>query len=158
MEPRFEFLSEKKLVGVHLRMSLVDNKTRELWASFMPRREEVMSRRGSDFFNLQVYESDHYLKFNPARAYDAWALVEVNAHDLIPEGMEKFIIPEGEYAVFIHKGANTAANTFQYIFSQWLPISDYLLDNRPHFEVLGVKYKNNDPNSEEEVWIPIKKK
>jgi hypothetical protein len=28
----------------------------------------------------------------------------------------------------------------------------------PHFEVLGDKYKNNDPSSEEEVWIPIKPK
>lgn len=29
----------------------------------------------------------------------------------------------------------------------WLPNSDYLLDDRPHFELLGDKYKNNDPNS-----------
>ena len=158
MEPRFELFSEKKLVGAHLRMSLVNNKTRELWSSFMPRREEVISRKGSDFINLQVYESDHYFEFNPAREYEAWALVEVNNFDSIPKGMEKFIIPEGEYAVFIHKGANTTADTFQYIFSQWLPNSDYLLDSRPHFEILGEKYKNNDPNSEEEVWIPIKKK
>jgi AraC family transcriptional regulator len=34
--------------------------------------------------------------------------------------------------------------------------SKYLLDNRPHFETLGEKYKNEDPSSEEEVWIPIK--
>ncbi len=39
-----------------------------------------------------------------------------------------------------------------------LPNSEYELENRPHFEVLGEKYKNNDPNSEEEIWIPIKKK
>jgi predicted transcriptional regulator YdeE len=32
------------------------------------------------------------------------------------------------------------------------------IDNRPHFEVLGDKYKNNDPSSEEEIWIPIRKK
>ncbi len=25
-------------------------------------------------------------------------------------------------------------------------------------EVLGEKYKNADPNSEEEIWIPIKRK
>ena len=34
----------------------------------------------------------------------------------------------------------------------------YILDNRPHFEVLGGKYKNNDSNSEEEIWIPVKQK
>lgn len=29
---------------------------------------------------------------------------------------------------------------------------------QPHFEVLGEKYKDNDPTSEEEIWIPIKAK
>jgi AraC family transcriptional regulator len=42
-------------------------------------------------------------------------------------------------------------------FSTWLPDSEYRLDVRPHFEVLGEKYKNDDPESEEEIWIPIKK-
>jgi len=32
------------------------------------------------------------------------------------------------------------------------------LDDRPHFEVLGDKYKNADPDSEEEIWIPIRTK
>jgi len=38
-----------------------------------------------------------------------------------------------------------------YIFSDWLPKSDYELDEKPHFEILGEKYKNDDPNSEEEI-------
>jgi AraC family transcriptional regulator len=29
------------------------------------------------------------------------------------------------------------------------------VDDRPHFEILGIRYRNNDPNSEEEIWIPI---
>jgi AraC family transcriptional regulator len=39
-----------------------------------------------------------------------------------------------------------------------LPNSNYHLDDRPHFEILGEKYKNADPGSEEEIWIPIKAK
>ncbi|MDP5096829.1 MAG: GyrI-like domain-containing protein [Flavobacterium sp.] len=39
-----------------------------------------------------------------------------------------------------------------------MPNSEYQLDNRPHFEILGAKYKNNAPDSEEEIWIPIKRK
>jgi AraC family transcriptional regulator len=73
--------------------------------------------------------------------------------------MESFTLKGGLYAVFLHKGAaSTGQKTFQYIFEMWLPNSGYLLDNRPHFEILGAKYKNEDPNSEEEVWIPIKQK
>ena len=28
----------------------------------------------------------------------------------------------------------------------------------PHFEILGAQYKNNEPDSEEEIWIPIQLK
>ena len=45
----------------------------------------------------------------------------------------------------------------RYILSEWLPKSNYELDNRPHFNILGNKYKANHPESEEEVYIPIKK-
>jgi AraC family transcriptional regulator len=34
--------------------------------------------------------------------------------------------------------------------------SAFLLDDRPHFAVMGAKYKSEDPSSEEEIWIPIK--
>jgi AraC family transcriptional regulator len=68
--------------------------------------------------------------------------------------METFSLEGGLYAVFHYKGsALESAPFFQNIFAEWLPD----LDNRPHFEVLGKKYKNNDPNSEETIWIPIKK-
>ena len=84
---------------------------------------------------------------------------EVTDFDNVPAELETVTVPSGLYAVFTHKGdASTAAKTFEYIFTNWLPNSDYLLDNRPHFEILGEKYKNNDPTSEEEIWIPIQLK
>ena len=65
-------------------------------------------------------------------------------------------IAGGLYAMFEYKGSSKDNSIFQYIYTSWLPNSTYVLDDRPHFEVLGKKYKNNDPNSEEEIWIPIK--
>ena len=73
-------------------------------------------------------------------------------------GLETFVLPEGQYAVFQYKGLSSDNSIFQYIFGTWLPGSDYVLDDRPHFEVLGDKYKNNDPASEEEIWVPIQPK
>ena len=72
--------------------------------------------------------------------------------------METFSLAGGLYAVFDYKGSSNDPSIFQFIFGTWLPSSDYVLDDRPHFEVLGDKYKNNDPNSEEEIWIPIRQK
>ena len=41
-EPHLEILQKKKLVGKHLTMSFADNKTPELWRSFMPQRKEIL--------------------------------------------------------------------------------------------------------------------
>ena len=78
----------------------------------------------------------------------------MNAFEKIPEDMESFSLSTGLYAVFEHKGMDTAI--FQQIFTEWLPNAPYILDHRPHFELLGEKYKNGDPNSEEQIWIPIR--
>lgn len=158
MELRIEVLPEKKLIGKHLEMSFSDNRTVELWKSFMPRRKEINNTLTSDLFSLQVYApSFDFEKFNTEEPFEKWAAVEVQDFNSVPSGMEPFILTGGLYAVFIHKGAaSTGPDTFQYIFGTWLPHSGYAADCRPHFEILGEKYKNEDPDSEEEVWIPIK--
>src|SRR5690606_23835391 len=111
-----------------------------------------------DLYSLQVFpESFSFQQIHPHAEFEKWALAEVQEATEIPEGMEQFALPGGLYAVFQHKGGPaTAPQTFGYIFGEWLPKSGYELDNRPHFEVLGAKYKNNDPESEEEIWIPVK--
>jgi len=160
MLSRIETLSEKKLVGKRMKMTFANNKTRELWQIFMPQRKKIMNVLTTDLFSLQNYDNSFDFKnFNPDAVFEKWAAVEVADFNSIPDGMESYLLTSGLYAVFIHKGAaNEGAKTFQYIFGTWLPASDYLLDNRPHFEVLGGKYKNDDPSSEEEIWIPIKRK
>ena len=159
MEPRIEMLAEKKLVGKQMIMSLTNNKTPELWRSFMPRRKEIQNSIGTDLYSMQVYDEGYFRNFNPNATFTKWGAVEVTDFDSIPAEMESIVLPAGLYAVFLYKGAASAgAKTFQYIFETWLPNSDYFLDNRPHFEVLGAKYKNDDPDSEEEIWIPIKAK
>jgi len=160
MEPRIETLSAKKLVGKRSIMSFADNKTFELWRSFMPKRKEISNNLNNDLISMQVYQDASYFNnFNPNRTFEKWAAIEVTNFDNVPAEMETFTLPGGLYAVFIHQNiVSTADKTFEYIFKTWLPNSNYLLDNQPHFEILGEKYKNNDPSSEEEVWIPIKPK
>ena len=100
----------------------------------------------------------YFNDFNPDTEFEKWAAVEVTDLNSIPAGMESFILKAGLYAVFLHKGSGTDNSTHQYIYSTWLPNSDYIMDDRPHFEILGEKYRNDDPGSEEEIWIPIRLK
>ncbi|WP_425432629.1 GyrI-like domain-containing protein [Labilibaculum filiforme] len=112
----------------------------------------------SDLFSLQQYDASYFEKFDPNRQFEKWALVEVKDFINIPKEMEAFVLKEGKYAVFLYKGSSNDKSIFEFIFTSWLPSSNYQLDNRPHFELLGGKYMNNDANSEEEIWIPIKDK
>ncbi|NII26814.1 GyrI-like domain-containing protein [Pseudoflavitalea sp. X16] len=156
MTPAIKTISEKKLVGNRLPMSLANNKTAELWKGFTPRRKEITNNLTTDLISMQVYPATYFASFIPTNEFEKWATVEVADFDKIPTGMEAFILPGGLYAVFDYKGSANDPGIFQYIFTTWLPNSNYTLDNRPHFEVLGEKYKGNDPTSEEEIWIPIK--
>jgi AraC family transcriptional regulator len=160
MYQRIETISEKKLIGKRLRTSFSNDKTKELWQSFMPRRKEILNSLSSDLISLQIYdESFGISEFNPNNEFEKWALSEVLDFDNMPENMEGFTLMEGLYAVFLHKNAiSTPEKTFGFIYGAWIPNSEYELDNRPHFEVLGEKYRNNDISSEEEIWIPIRLK
>lgn len=158
MKPRIETLNEKKLVGRRLTMSFADYKIGELWRAFLPGRKEIVNHLTNDLISLVVYKPNHFTDFKPTNEFERWAAVEVANFDNVPAEMETFVLQGGLYAVFDYKGLNTDNSIFQYILGTWLPTSDYIIDNRPHFEVLGDKYKNNDPTSEEEIWIPIEAK
>lgn len=141
-------------------MTYANNTTGQLWQSFMPRRNEIQNRVNEDFINLQIYDPTfNFNQFDFHKPFDKWASVEVSDFSYLPAEMETFIIPSGLYAVFNFKGSvKDAPAAFMYIFNTWLPASQYNLDHRPHFEILGEKYKKNDPSSEEEIWIPVKLK
>ncbi|TSD67035.1 GyrI-like domain-containing protein [Inquilinus sp. KBS0705] len=159
MQPRIETLAGKKFIGKHISMCFADNKTFELWRSFMPRRKEIADTVGTNLYSIEVYPPLFFNAFNPKATFEKWAAVEVTALDNIPEGMDSITLPAGMYAVFIHKGrASDGPATYSYIFNNWLPHSNYVLDDRPHFAVMGDKYKNDDPLSEEELWIPVENK
>lgn len=160
MEVRIVTSTPKTLIGKRLTMSLSNDRTVELWQNFMPFKKAINCKTTTDFISLQNYMIPFsYQEFNATTLFEKWAAVEVSKVIDIPENMEIFNLSAGLYAVFIHKGsAATFRNTLAYIYNDWLPNSSYILDNRPHYEVLGERYKNNDPNSEEEVWIPIQDK
>jgi AraC family transcriptional regulator len=159
MDPIIKISFHKKLVGKRMMMTFSDNKTAELWKRFIQQRKEIRNTIGSELYSMQIYSQFFFDKFDPDKEFEKWAAVEVTDFNSVPDDMQTFTLKTGLYAVFIYRGAsNSAAETFRYIFETWLPSSDYILDDRPHFEILGERYKNNSPDSEEELWIPIKPK
>ncbi|MBD8488876.1 GyrI-like domain-containing protein [Echinicola sp. CAU 1574] len=156
--PRIINISKSHFIGMRVEMSFSNNQTAKLWKSFMPRKMEIEGVLDEALYSLEVFPNGFFEAFDPIVHYEKWAAVKVNAEAKASDGMEYLAVPEGNYAIFIHRGpASEAPKTYQYIFQKWLPNSGYQIDDRPHFAVMGEKYKNDDPESEEEIWIPIKK-
>jgi AraC family transcriptional regulator len=155
MNPTIKIFPTTKFIGKNLLFTYADYRVFELWSGFMPRRKEILNVIGNEVYNIQINPKD--FDFKPTSPFVKWAAVAVTSFDYIPDEMELLEIAEGLYAVFNYKGdqSNVAA-FFNSIYTEWLPSSGYQLDSRPQFEILGEKYKNDSPESEEEIWIPIK--
>ncbi|MBO6880269.1 GyrI-like domain-containing protein [Winogradskyella sp.] len=151
MNPRIVTIQEKRLIGMkshmlrHQMESIIS-----LWKQFMPRKSEVSDWVNGELIAMQEYED--LGNFN--KPFEIWACAEVSEINNIPEGMMSYTIPSGLYAVFLHKGMDAGA-TYQRIMTKWLPNSGYQIDDRPHFQIMGSKYKNGSPDSEEDFYVPI---
>lgn len=157
MDSELRTLYSRKLVGIKTRMSIVNNKTAMLWQNLMPRRHEIKNAAGRDLYSVDVFDASFLEgKFSPATEFEKWAAVEVEDFNTVPEGMDTLVL-DGWYMVFPYKGLGGAAAAPFYtkIFTEWLPALGYKLDHRPHFALMGDKYRRDDPESEEEIWIPV---
>ena len=159
-QPKIINIKDRKLIGSSIQTYLAENKTLELWQGFRPQVKAINNRANTDFYSIQVYGKDFGKQpFTPKTCFEKWAAVEVSDFENIPKSLETFTIAGGDYAIFIYKGTPQEFHKMaSYIYGEWLPKSKYQLDNRPHFEIMTENYNPNDPNSEEEVWIPIKSK
>ena len=151
-------INQMYVIGFSDTMSLSDNKTIDLWRRFMPRRNEVLSDLKEHLYDIKIYkEHQDFKKFTPETTFTKFVGIESTSTQYIPKDMKFLIIPAGMYAVFLHKGsASSFHKTLNYMHTDWLPNSEYVLDNRPHFEKIVEVYNPNDLNAEEEVWIPIR--
>lgn len=66
-------------------------------------------------------------------------------------------IPAGTYLRFIHKGlANKVGYTYKYIYNQYLPDTEYILNKPFNFEYYGEKCLGPyNEKSESEIYIPV---
>ncbi len=159
MTPEFIHLPPLKLIGMRIQTSLVEFASPQLWQQFMPRRKEIPHLVNSENYSVQVYEAPLTFKsFSPTTEFEYWAAAPVTKYGPIPDKMESLQLKGGHYAVFIHKGTMAEfQNTLSFIYQEWLPNSGYSINHLPHFEKLSDKYLGpNNPESEEEIWVPIK--
>ena len=123
MQPVITTLAEKKLVGKRVLMSLAENKTPDLWRSFMPNRKAIQNAVSNETISMSTYSEPLRLG-DFQQKFDKWAAVEVSDFDDVPAEMETFTLEGGLYAVFHYQGLSTDNSIFIYIFGTWLPNSE----------------------------------
>jgi AraC family transcriptional regulator len=161
MDLKLVSIPSKKLIGKKLSVTLNNDLTFQLWSSFMPSRREIQHIIGTDLYSIQVFSPEtDFRDFTPDTSFDKWAAIEVSDVDMIPEGMEPLILAGGEYVTFTYLGTpERFGSLVEDICRTWMPTQGLVPDNsRPHFQIMGEKYKRDDPMSEEEAWIPVKRK
>jgi len=156
LHPKIISTHKRYIVGISSEMSFSEFNPAIVWQQFMPILHYVSNRKNKELLSLTQYDPDHFMKFDPKRRFVKWAATEVINFEDIPRGIQTLVLPSGLYAVFHYKGLASDNSVFQYIFNDWLLDSSYHLDNRPHFEDLGERYDNQSPESEEDIWIPVK--
>lgn len=155
----FEIKHIEKLVlsGVKSEMNFANHQPQKLWQQLMP----VVSRNFAVrpvLYSVEVYpNANFFTEFHPQAPFEKWAAIEESAHFSPIESWERLEIPTGKYAVFIFRGTQAGVPDFyQKILRQWLPEAGLVLDHRPHFARMDARYINGNPESEEEIWIPIR--
>jgi AraC family transcriptional regulator len=159
MNARILHHPRKRFVGVQRTMTFQDNQTAQLWQSFFPQLSQIQNRVDDRRYSLQEYPAHPQQVGEQNLSFQKWALVEVSDVDTLPGPLTTYVLDGGDYAVFDYVGpARNAMQVFGMIFGQWLPASDYELDDRAHFEILPANYNPLADDAREEIWIPVKRK
>ena len=162
MEPVIRFIEEKKVAGKGAKFISVlspdannQNVIGELWSQYNPRKQEIPSRISQADLGIVTCLSEAEQKNHPTECFYLAGAEVASLHE-VPEGMIALTVPEGNYAVFTHKGKITKIGmTMKYIYGSWLPKSGKKLRDAPEIEMYDSRFQHDSDNSELDIYIPI---
>lgn len=156
MEPRIVQLEPITLVGLPYYGDSADNKFAQVWERFMPHEKDILHRiKPGVGYGVEIYGPE----FDQQRQWTYLPSVQVSQVESIPLVLFPKTLPAATYAVFTAKGGiPKLGETFQYAYMTWLPTSQYQVAYPFDFEYYDERFKDNDPDSEVDIYIPIKPK
>lgn len=155
LKPQIRRKAAFTVMGLAGQFTMENNTIHLLWDDFNRRDKEIPNAIHDAAIGV-CYHDDNY---SPEKSFTYMAGFAVSKVEEIPAGMSVRDLPEGEYAVFEHKGAlDSLSATYDMIYREWLPSSEYELDPRDDFELYDERFDYGKPESILEIWIPIKKK
>jgi len=150
-------LEEIQLVGLSFYYDFNSNKN-DLTDQYNHLISEIKKIKGVKY-PWQMYQMQYWFEHQKSDSVYIYIAVEVEYYDTIPFYLTQKRIPQGQYLKFYHKGlANQVSKTYNYIYKEWLPRTDYRLPYNFCFEHYGKESLGPyNPNSVSEIYIPVKK-
>ncbi|MDC7126926.1 MAG: AraC family transcriptional regulator [Spirochaetales bacterium] len=153
-KPEEVILDEIILVGIPFYYNLAyENDLSKPWGNLVSNVSLIESRLLPErYFQLQYWFPEQ----EPDMFY-FFIAVQADSADDIPIQFTVKTIPRQKYLKFLHKGrANTVGRTYQYIYENYLPESNYRLPHLYNFEYYGKGHLGpfND-ESVSEIYIPV---
>ncbi|WP_224491079.1 GyrI-like domain-containing protein [Robertkochia flava] len=150
-----------RIIGIKRSFEACRIQPQEPWMKFMPLLKTLASGRADSYlYAVQEYQTNpDSPQYGPATIIHFWAGIRMrNEANLLPKEVESLTVTSGSYAVFLHRGpAREFSKTMDDILNGWLPDSGYVLEQRPHLQVMTPEYKGPEhPDAEEEVWVPVR--
>lgn len=153
--PKFQHKAAFTVVGLAGQFTMENNTIHELWDQFNRRANQINHAYHDGAIGLCYHDPD----YSADKSFTYMAGFAVSQAEDIPEGMTSRTVPEGDYAVFEHIGPlDTLGQTYDRIYREWQPSSDYDLDSRDDFEFYGARFQYGQSDSVLEIWIPVKQK
>ncbi|RPI05506.1 MAG: AraC family transcriptional regulator [Ignavibacteriae bacterium] len=154
MKPEIRFLEDQTVLFVR-RTGSYNQAAEGAWKTLMKHTFwRMMTNRSVKFIGIS--RDDPNFTEDSKLRYDACITVH---GDVKPKGeVGVQTLKGGKYAVFLHEGAYEKFNeTYDLIFSEWLPRSNYTLRDTPCYELyLNKNPKRTKPeNLRTEIFIPV---
>jgi AraC family transcriptional regulator len=109
---------------------------------------------------IKMYQMQYWFDNQKSDSVYFFIAVEAEKNCQLPIQLISKTIPAGKYLKFYHKGlANQVSKTYDYIYREWLPRTEYQLPFNYNFEYYGKESLGPyHPDSISEIYIPVREK
>ncbi len=155
MEPKFVSFPGQSVVGMGAGFTPeTTDGIPLLWEKFVKRCHE---NRLDALHAFGICISDHpQIPKKPGDVFVYLAAVKAPQGEYLSQGLVRFDIAPGRYAVFTHKGSiKDFPLTIKYIWSTWIPEHRNLYREAPDFELYDERFDPVTESGEVDVYIPV---
>lgn len=148
MEPSFIALPAFRVIGLHLKATVMSPEIPALWQRFMPHLDTLPTVSPNVSYGVM------HLFDAAAGTFDYWCALAVAADTSVPADCVELVIPAQEYAVF-PATLGTLGDVYGYYYNTWLPASGYTQTDGPYYERYGVDF-DGSPDAPLDLYFPIR--